>query len=260
MISSLIFISYALSALASPVMLHDGGAGNGTLSENILVLSKHGPFEIIKQNDWLASLEAAGVLLEKPAVDEAYLNATDVPLGPLGPFPTNETLGKRQASCDSTYAIITDTTQRFVDWDVQMSPVVCAVGDMDINVMKGYMVANSVTVSGGGSPTLIADKLTAQFGVSFSRTWTTQDSITTKGTVKDGNCGVMITRPLITRGYGRTMQGCPGSYKQIGTWMADEHGEGSYAGIDWVSGAISMCTKKQAAPPLTRCQGAGEFV
>ncbi|KAH0355835.1 hypothetical protein KCU83_g1349, partial [Aureobasidium melanogenum] len=243
MISSLIFISYALSALASPVMLHDGGAGNGTLSENILVLSKHGPFEIIKQNDWLASLEAAGVLLEKPAVDEPYLNATDVPLGPLGPFPTNETLGKRQASCDSTYAITTDTAQRFVDWDVQMSPVVCAVGDMDINVMKGYMVANSVT-----------------FGVSFSRTWTTQDSITTKGTVKDGNCSVMITRPLVTRRYGRTMQGCPRSYKQIGTWMADEHGEGSYAGIDWVSGAIFMCTKKQAAPPLTRCQGAGEFV
>ncbi|KAG9659826.1 hypothetical protein KCU95_g5425, partial [Aureobasidium melanogenum] len=257
MVSSLILIAYALSAFASPVILHDGGADNGTLSEDILVLNKHGAFEIIEQNDWLASLEAAGVLLERPTVDEAYLNATAVS---LGLSPTNGTLGKRQASCDSTYAIITDTTQRFVDWDVQMSPVVCAVGDMDINVMKGYMVANSVTVSGGGSPTLIADKLTAQFGVSFSRTWTTQDSITTKGTVKDGNCGVMITRPLVTRRYGRTMQGCPGSYKKIGTWMADEHGEGSYAGIDWVSGAISMCTKKQAAPPLTRCQGAGEFV
>ncbi|KAG9855166.1 hypothetical protein KCU98_g2347, partial [Aureobasidium melanogenum] len=257
MISSLILIAYALSALASPVILHDGGVDNGTLSGDILVLNKHGAFETIKQNDWLASLAAAGVLLEKPTVDEAYLNATAVP---LGPFPINGALGKRQASCDSTYAIITDTTQRFVDWDVQMSPVVCAVGDMDINVMKGYMVANSVTVSGGGSPTLIADRLTAQFGVSFSRTWTTQDSITTKGTVKDGNCGVMITRPLVTRRYGRTMQGCLGSYKKIGTWMADEHGEGSYAGIDWVSGAISMCTKKQAAPPLTRCQGAGEFV
>ncbi|KAI4764859.1 hypothetical protein E4T52_03831 [Aureobasidium sp. EXF-3400] len=234
------------------------------LSEDILGLNKHGacpnPYsdlctiETMEQNDLLASLEAAG----------AYLNDTAVP---LGLFPTNGTLGKRQASCDSTYGIVTDATQRFVDRDVQMSPVVCAVGDMDINAMKGSfdgsysdIVANSVTVSGGGSPTLIADKLTAQFGSSFSRTWTTQDSITTKGTVKDGNFGVMITRPLVTRRYGRTMQGCPASYKQIGTWMADEHGEGSYAGIDWVSGAISMCTKKQTAPPLTRCQGAGKFV
>lgn len=121
-------------------------------------------------------------------------------------------------------------------------------------------VANAVTITGSGSPTLIADRLTAQFGVQFSRTWTTQSSITTKGTVKDGNCGVMITRPLVTRRYGRTMQGCPGSYKQVGTWMADDHGEGSYAGIDWISGAISMCSKKQGAPPLTRCEGAGEFV
>ncbi|KAK5999998.1 hypothetical protein QM012_003986 [Aureobasidium pullulans] len=257
MFSSMVLISYALSALASPVLLREGGAGNGTLSEDIMVLNKHGALETIKQNDWLASLKAAGVLLEKPSVDETYLNASSVS---VPTFSTNETLSKRQASCDRTYAIITDTTQRFVDWDVQMSPVVCAVGDMDINVMRGYTVANSVSVNGGGSATLIANRLSAQFGVSFSRTWTTQDSITTKGTVKDGNCGVMITRPLVTRRYGRTMQGCPGSYKQIGTWMADAHGEGSYAGIDWVSGAISMCTKRQAAPPLSRCHGAGEFV
>lgn len=62
---------------------------------------------------------------EKPTVDEAYLNDTAVP---LGLFPANVTLGKRQASCDSTYAIITDTTQRFVDWDVQMTPVVFSFG------------------------------------------------------------------------------------------------------------------------------------
>lgn len=90
--------------------------------------------ETIKQSDWLSTLEAAGILLEKPAVDEAFLNATDLS---ADIFKSNETLTKRQASCDGTFAVVTDTTQRFVDWDVQMSPVVCAVGDMDINVMKG---------------------------------------------------------------------------------------------------------------------------
>ncbi|KAI5263404.1 hypothetical protein E4T47_09037 [Aureobasidium subglaciale] len=247
---------YAASAIASPLALRSEHDAAVMLPEDVMGLTKNGTVEAIKSTEWISTLEAAGVLLEKPAVDEAYLNATDPP---AEIFSSKANLEKRQASCDNTFAVVTDTTQRFVDWDVQMSPVVCAVGDMDISVMKGYTVANAVTVSGSGSPSLIANKLTAQFGVQFQRTWTTQSSVTTKGTVKDGNCGVMITRPLVTRRYGRTMQGCPGSFKQVGTWMADDHGSGSYAGIDWISGAISMCSKKQSTPPLTRCEGAGEF-
>lgn len=126
-------------------------------------------------------------------------------------------------------------------------------------IERADSVANAVTVSGNINPTLIADKLEADFGVQFSRTWTTTTSITTGGTVEDGKCGVMITQPLTTRRYGRTFRGCPGALTQVGTWMADDHGHGSYAGVDWVSGAISMCKKTQRYPPLSRCLGGGDF-
>lgn len=45
MFSSLVLISYALSALASPVLLHNGNAGNSTLFEDIMVLKKNGACE-----------------------------------------------------------------------------------------------------------------------------------------------------------------------------------------------------------------------
>jgi len=151
---SLVLALHAAAAMASPLVLRAESAASGVLPEDVMVLNKNGAskswpserqleeisdhssdsVETIKQSDWLSTLEAAGILLEKPAVDEAFLNATDLS---TDIFKSNETLTKRQASCDGTFAVVTDTTQRFVDWDVQMSPVVCAVGDMDINVMKG---------------------------------------------------------------------------------------------------------------------------
>lgn len=45
MLSTLVLVSYALSALASPVLIHDGDAGNSTLSEDIMVLNKNGACE-----------------------------------------------------------------------------------------------------------------------------------------------------------------------------------------------------------------------
>lgn len=140
-----------------------------------------------------------------------------------------------------------------------MSPVVCAVGSMDITVSSGYSVANTVGGSAGLDLKFIKDRLGATADINYSRTWTTQTSVLTKGTVPDGSCGVMITKPLTTRRSGRMFQGCIGSTKEIGTWYADSHNEGSYNGIEWIEGAISMCAKPGNNPPLSRCGGGGNF-
>uniref|UniRef100_A0A0D2XF74 Uncharacterized protein n=1 Tax=Fusarium oxysporum (strain Fo5176) TaxID=660025 RepID=A0A0D2XF74_FUSOF len=147
----------------------------------------------------------------------------------------------------------------FVDWDVQMSPVVCAVGDMDISVSSGYSVANTVGGSAGVDLTFVKDKLAGSLGINYSRTWTTQTSVITKATIKDGQCGVMITKPLTTRRSGRQFRGCIGSATEVGTWYADSRGEGSYNGITWIEGAISACAKPGSNPPLSRCNGQGNF-
>ncbi|PLB53448.1 hypothetical protein P170DRAFT_424183 [Aspergillus steynii IBT 23096] len=175
--------------------------------------------------------------------------------------PTNATdsdLHARQ-SCDLTTAVVTDHTQTFIDWDVQMSPVVIGTGaGIDVYVSSGYSVSNSITTSAGLDWTLIKDKLGVSAGVDYSRTWTTQTVVNIKGTVANGYSGVMITKPIKTRKTGRALKGCIGSQTETGTFQADSYEEGSYAGVKWVSGAITMCSKKEF--PLSRCTGSGNFV
>jgi hypothetical protein len=124
--------------------------------------------------------------------------------------------------------------------------------------MSGYTVANSVSVSAGLDLTFVKDKVGSSVGIDYTRTWTTQTAVTVKGTVKDGYSGVMITKPIKTRNSGRVLKGCLGSQTQEGTFAADSFDDGSYAGVKWVSGAITMCTKKEF--PLSRCSGSGNFI
>lgn len=209
--------------------------------------------EGLNASAWEAQLVDAGFLLEPPEIDYDWLNFT-----PSADVLEHLALAKRQ-NCYNR-ALVTDTTQNFVDWDVQMSPVVCAVGPMSISVADGYTASNSLSVSAGLDFTWIKDSLKSTFGVNFQRTWTTSATITVGGTVPDGNCGVMIWKPLTTRRYGSVYQGCIGALKKTGTFMADDRGTGSYNGVQWISGARSLCYKRGSNPPLSRCQGGGNFV
>ncbi|KAM5347737.1 hypothetical protein ACJ41O_007561 [Fusarium nematophilum] len=215
---------------------------------------------VMKEDEYLAQLKAAGIKIGAPELDPSWVsyNASDIP--DLEEVDVVDKRGlERRQSCDNTNYIVTDKTETFVDWDVQMSPVVCAVGDMDISVSSGYSISNTLGGSAGIDVKFIKDRLGGSLGIDYSRTWTTQTSVITKGTVKDGNCGVMITKPITTRRSGRQFRGCIGSARQIGTWYADSHNDGSYNGIKWVEGAISMCVKRGSNPPLSRCNGQGNF-
>ncbi|KAG4270554.1 hypothetical protein FPRO04_11423 [Fusarium proliferatum] len=214
---------------------------------------------IVKEETYLSKLKAEGIKIGAPKLDPSWTsyNSTDL-LKPKYPKAPKGHFGKRD-DCSGTFYITTDKTETFVDWDVQMSPVVCANGDMDISVSSGYSVSNTVGGSAGVDLTFVKDKLAGSLGIDYSRTWTTQTSVITKATIKDGNCGVMITKPLTTRRSGRQFQGCIGSATEIGTWYADSRGEGSYNGITWIEGAISACSKPGSNPPLSRCNGEGNF-
>ncbi|KPM36377.1 hypothetical protein AK830_g10199 [Neonectria ditissima] len=217
--------------------------------DEVILYGEDGRMEVVHEAVYQQLVEANGYSIDTPEVDEAFMNKSE----------KFNHLDSR-ASCAYTTALITDKTQSFIDWDVQMSPVVIGTGKngIDVYVSSGYSVANSVTVSGSADLGFVKDRLGVTFGVSFSRTWTTATVVNIKGTVENGWSGVMITKPFKTRRYGRNMRGCIGSMKQTGTFMADSYKEGSYAGVKWVSGAITMCTKKQF--PLTRCNGGGTFI
>lgn len=213
--------------------------------------------EIVNETALHEYLKAEGIALETPEVDHAWLNFT---------APENVANAKGSVlprDCAFTTAVVVDSTTKFVDWDVQMGPVVIGAGEgINSYIATGWSVSNSVTGSAGLNIGFVKDYLESSFSVSYSKTWTTTTTDQYSTLVKAGKAGVWTTQPWTTRKYGRVLQGCPGSFTQTGTFMADYHDDGSYANSKWVSGFITACVK--AAPPfgqhLTRCHGQGNFV
>ncbi|OHE99321.1 hypothetical protein CORC01_05362 [Colletotrichum orchidophilum] len=215
--------------------------------------------EVIQVEQWHKLLESEGILPEAPEYDHDWI-AAGANMSALPYDPEIHGHGPQKRDCAHTFSFVTDKTQRFVDWDVQMSPVVIGpMGGMDVTISKSYSVADSVSVSAGLSPTAIKSYLSASIGISYTRTWTTTQGYLIRGNVAQGYTGTVVSTPWTTRRYGRAFQGCPGSLAQTGTWTADSHEEGSYEGVSWVSGAITMCIKHQSGIPLSRCHGSGNF-
>ncbi|RSM16234.1 hypothetical protein BHE90_008475 [Fusarium euwallaceae] len=250
------FLGLVLATTVSAAPFHGLNSTKWTpehiLQPDEVILYGEGRMEVVHESVYHSLIASDGISEAIPEVPEAFP-------APSHPFktPSSNSLEKRQ--CDLTTAVITDRSETFVDWDVQMSPVIIGTGDgITVSVTSGYSVSNSVSVSGGADWTVVKDKLGLSFGVDYSRTWTSSASINIAAKVADGYSGVMITKPIKTRKYGRVLKGCIGSQTESGTFSADSFEEKEYAGIKWVSGAITLCSKKEF--PLSRCTGSGNFV
>jgi hypothetical protein len=204
---------------------------------------------IVTNATWTLLLRVEGIEETTLEIDYAYLAAGEG----LSELPVNQTavaLGKRD--CNSNDQFVVDKQQRFVDWDVQMSPVVVGTGIkcIDITISKSFTISNSITAV---APSTSARWPASSVPPSTSTTrapWTTQQGYAIRGTVDEGFTGVVVMKPWTNRRYGRTFQGCVGSLRQTGTFMADSHVAGSYEGVTWVGGAITACLKRQSWIPL----------
>ncbi|KIL85450.1 hypothetical protein FAVG1_11407 [Fusarium avenaceum] len=225
------------------------------LKTDEVILYGEGRMEVVHKSVYHELIQSQSISEDIPVAPEKFPVTTPA-VG--SPRPDNGSLDERD-ECDLTTAVITDRSQTFVDWDVQMSPVIIGTGKgITVSVTSGFSVANSIGVSASGDWAAVKDKLGLSFGIDYSRTWTSSALINIGATVEDGFSGVMITKPIKTRKYGRVLKGCLGSQKESGTFTADSYEEKEYAGIKWVSGAITLCAKKEF--PLSRCTGSGNFV
>lgn len=209
----------------------------------------------LNQTEWEELLTSNGIQLSAPSIDHDFLNFTaDVDV------KVDVNVNKRQ-SCKNTQSTKITKVETFVDWDIQMSNVVCArASDFVMDVSAGWNVENSITVSLGLNAHDIASSLFGTFGIDFGKSWTSTASNLNRATIVAGNCGAMVLRPLTTRRYGELRSGCIGSTKVIGTFMADDRLSAQFNGVAWTGGAVSDCQKKQDGPPLSRCNGGGNFV
>ncbi|CZS93222.1 hypothetical protein WAI453_000905 [Rhynchosporium graminicola] len=261
----LTFILAAVSTLVSAAPLTQADL-NSTIWTPEHVLQMHevilygddGRMEVVHESVYHRLLESQGVTMGRPETTITDPNS-DIAL-PQAVKANDTSLTKRYNSCADNVISVQDGSQTFVDWDVQMSPVVIGsgAGGIDVCVSGGYSVSNSFSVGGGAGFLALKQTVEASVHIDYSKTWTTQTVVNVKATVPVGWSGCMITKPTVTRRHGREFWGCLGSMTPHGTWQADSHEEGSYAGVKWVGGAITMCAKKQY--PLTRCEGAGHFI
>ncbi|OLN81853.1 hypothetical protein CCHL11_07000 [Colletotrichum chlorophyti] len=217
-----------------------------------LLVGSDGQLEVAHVDAYRVFLESQGVRLDAPELDETF---QELSLGNQEVNLTDYHLNARQFSCSRTQVMVMDKTYDFVGWDIQMSPV---YGAGDATIRNGYTTNNGVTVNGNVDLTWAKDVLKTTFGVNYNRQWSSSVDLSYKGTIARGNHGTIITKPRKTRRIGRVLSGCPGSFTQIGTFQADSHITGNYKGIDWVSGSIELCQKRQF--PLTFCTGSGTFV
>ncbi|RBR23398.1 uncharacterized protein FIESC28_03777 [Fusarium coffeatum] len=180
------------------------------LKQDEVILYGSGRMEVVHVSVYEKLLEFQGVSPETPGIDHAFLEAGAKAFKEARALATRDV---EKRGCDGTAAYVTNTTQRFVDWDVQMSPVVIGAGrnSIDVSVARSWSTSNGITVSAGPDWKAVKDRLGANFGINYSRSWTTQATVMVRGTVYSGETGVVITRPWTNRRYGRVFQGCVGS-------------------------------------------------
>ncbi|GJC87434.1 hypothetical protein ColLi_10272 [Colletotrichum liriopes] len=105
--------------------------------------------EVVHEEYYATMLATEGILANAPEVDHSLLDFE---------APTEEEIKKldaRQTSCGTTTSVVITRTDRFFDWDLQMSPVVVAgANPMDISYASTFTVTDTITVNGAFSPPL----------------------------------------------------------------------------------------------------------
>lgn len=93
--------------------------------------------EVVHRDTYDEMIKRMNVLPSAPSLDHSSLRNLPVNESLLVPLE-GKLEGRDQFSCGGTTSVVTDSTVTFIDWDVQMSPVVTAdLSGMDIFVMKG---------------------------------------------------------------------------------------------------------------------------
>lgn len=255
--SNFLVLCLATAASAVPALMGRSGEADDftvlpSLKTGEVLVNNENGWEVISNEAYAAMLKAENITIGRPPIDHDLMrideDEDDVNV-------TDTSLAKRQ--CSVTAMLIT-RTDRFSDWDLQMSPILAARNkDMTISVTQTYTVTDTLTIQGSVSPTIIKNWLTGQVGASVSRSWATATAITVGGTVASGNTGAMVVNPWKTRRYGEVRQGCVGSQKVVATFMSDTFESGAYRGVSWIRGPISLCERPGNLNRVARCQGSG---
>ncbi|TDZ25960.1 hypothetical protein Cob_v000028 [Colletotrichum orbiculare MAFF 240422] len=238
----------ALAALAAAAPAPQPTTNVGSLSssasqhlapDDVIIYGVNGEHKIIKEAEF-QNLTAAGILT----------------YGGDDPLESRAAPIARRACNGRESSEFTVTSKAdFLDWDVQISPVVGAQqAAVTISVSKGYTLTNTITVSAGISGAYSGIGLSV--GVDVSKAWATTDTTTFLYQIPVGQYGVIVSQPWTHRVYGDVYTACDETnWTKAGTFMASSHTSQSYGSFDWVTGVFRLCANE--AYPVPFCNGNG---
>ncbi|KAJ5157929.1 uncharacterized protein N7482_009029 [Penicillium canariense] len=250
MVLSRLFLALGGLALAAGAAIpsfntSDVTGTNWLLNGNVLLWGHDGRTQAITHAEW----------------EELKTNLT---VGPPPPPPNwnvtrparNDTHGlQARGACEGIAELQILETQTFVNWDVQVSPVVGNQYDQAyVSMAEGYSISNAIAISIQAWYGPLSKVLTLVLGVTYTRTWTTSTTETIADYVPAGLSGLIVSNPVTVRRYGNYIEGCYDD-PTYNWYSADEQIPHTYQSVDWVQGAFRLCASKDYPVPF--CEGNG---
>ncbi|KAK2033205.1 hypothetical protein LX32DRAFT_514943, partial [Colletotrichum zoysiae] len=216
-------------------------------ADEVVVLSPDGNSRVMKAADYDA-LERAAAIAPAPA------SAPFSPRGVATGSASRRT--RRRHGCEQSNELQTLSDTTFVDWDVPMSPVVQAVGDMKavVSVAPGYSISNSLKIKARVRVRLQGILHRINREMSWGITWTTTEENTYRYTMPGGLYGIIVSQPSVRRIEGAVLSGCTDS-PDVEPFEYNSYTSHSYGHLNWVSGVIRLCVNETY--PIPFCVGQG---
>ncbi|KAK2009158.1 hypothetical protein LZ32DRAFT_538579 [Colletotrichum eremochloae] len=161
----------------------------------------------------------------------------------------------RRDDCEASSEVQILTDGYFTGPDIAMSPVVSSTGAIsDVSIASGYQVSNTITVTAGGSLTVIEKVLELSLSVSYARQWTTSETTTLRFTMVANQYGLIVSQPSVRRVTGNLLSGCTDNPTAV-PFLSDTYEDQSYGHLSWVKGVIRLCNS--TVYPVPYCSGEG---
>ncbi|KAL0933859.1 uncharacterized protein CTRU02_210658 [Colletotrichum truncatum] len=244
------FAMFALAASAptpeatknSPESLPSSISSLHLANDDIVIYGVNGEYKVIKETEF-QNLTAAGILTYN---GNDQVNTPDL-------SSVSKELEARDCDGRNIEYEITNTND-FLDWDVQVSPVIGAQqAPVLIAIARGYQVADAVSVAETAG--IEAEGLSLSLKIEYQTTWTTTDTTTITYTVPTGQYGVIVSQPWVHRISGTAYSSCGTGEATRENFMVTTHTSQTYGNLNWVKGVFRLCANTNY--PVPYCNGQG---
>jgi hypothetical protein len=203
--------------------------------DDVVVINRDGSSSVMKASEYDALVARAPV---RSAIESVELPA----------------VSKRACKESTELQVLSD--DKFLNWDVPMSPVLHAAGGgaTTVSVSSGYTLTNSVSVGSSAGASLFEGLLSLSLSVSYDESWSTSQEQSLSFSVPDGQFGIVVSQPMVRRVLGNIMSGCTDSPVKT-SFTSDTYSSQTFGNLEWVQGVIRLCNS--TTYPIPFCNGEG---